>query len=213
MLDPRQRYLQIAFNQSLAELKSGILSLPKNKNIIVEIGTPLIKSVGVEAIHTARNFWSGYILADLKCMDRGATETNLFASAGANGITCLGLAPIATVDAFVVECANLKIDSFVDMLGVKFPFEILQKLKKKSTGVVLHRGVDEAVNRAKIVPYIEINRIYGAYSCLIASAGGETGREVARAHFNGSHIAVVWREFNPITKVGQEIIKEFLRKA
>lgn len=212
MLDPRQRYLQIAFNQSLSEMKSGISALPKNPNIIVEIGTPLIKLAGVEAVQTARRVWSGYILTDLKCMDRGATETDLFARAGASGVTCLGLAPIATIDAFILECERLKIDSFVDMLGVKFPFEILQKLKKKPAGIVLHRGVDEAQNRAKMIPYTEINRIYGAYNCLIASAGGETSREVARAHFNGSHIAVVWREFNPLTKIGQEIIKEFLRK-
>lgn len=212
MLNTHKRYLQIAFNQSLTELKSGILGFPKSENIIVEIGTPLIKSAGVEAIQIARNFWSGYILADLKCMDRGATETDLFAHAGANAVTCLGLAPIATVDTFIKECENLKIDSFVDMLGVKFPFEILQKLKKKPTGVVLHRGVDESENRAKAIPYTEINRIFGAYNCIIASAGGETSREVSRAHFNGARIAVVWREFNPLTKNGQAIIQEFLRK-
>ncbi len=46
-LDPSKRYLQIAFNDDLSSALRIIRTLPKSDRIIVEVGTPLIKSAGV----------------------------------------------------------------------------------------------------------------------------------------------------------------------
>jgi bifunctional enzyme Fae/Hps len=219
MLNKRYKYLQIAFNRSYGEVQNMINSLPSSDRIIIEAGTPFIKKYGMNGISSIKNWWSQkntndvYIVADLKAMDRGATEVSLAAQAGASAVTCLGLAPTETIDEFIKNCSEVGIDSMIDMMNVKFPFEVLQKLKKIPNIVVLHRGVDENVNnREKTLPLDQIRRIKGAYNnILISVAGGETTRDVMRTFFNDSNIAVVWRSFyeNPenTTKLAEDFLK------
>ena len=45
-----------------------------------------------------------YIVADLKCMDRGAREVEIAREGGANAAVALGQAPIETLNAFIEEC-------------------------------------------------------------------------------------------------------------
>src|SRR3989344_8732154 len=136
MLNRRTKYLQIAFNRSLGEVKAMIGMLPPSDNIIIEAGTPLIKNYGQTGISMLNAWWSrkigkpAYIVADLKCMDRGSREVDVAAVAGASAATCLGLAPIETINEFIDKCATFNIDSMIDMMNVQFPFEVLQKLKK-----------------------------------------------------------------------------------
>ncbi len=219
MLNKRSKYLQIAFNRSLSEVKSMIDQLPASEKIIIEAGTPFIKRYGSDGIFQLKRWWSnkinsnGYIVADLKTMDRGATEIILAAKAGASAATCLGLAPTETIDEFIKECDKAGIDSMIDMMNVPFPFEILQKLKKLPTIVVLHRGVDENVNnREKMIPLDQIRRIKSAYGkVLISVAGGESTREVTRTFFNDADIAVIWRSFYDEPHKTAELASDFLK--
>ena len=188
MLNKRKKYLQIAFNRSLDEVKNMITMLPSSEKIIIEAGTPLIKRYGTRCITEIKNYWEsnigkpGYVVADLKCMDRGSREVFAVANAGASAATCLGLAPTDTINEFIRECSDVNIDSMVDMMNIQFPFEILQKLKKLPTVVVLHRGVDENErNKEKQLQLDQIHRIKGTYgNVLISIAGGETERDLVR---------------------------------
>jgi len=155
---------------------------------------------------------SPYIVADLKCMDRAFTEVEAAKSAGAQAATCLGLAPIETMDAFIKKCEEIKIDSFLDMLNIEYPFEVLSKLKKLPKVVMLHRGVDEREeNKDKEIPYFQIERIKGTYDdILIAIAGGETAREAITGSFNDADIIIVWKLFNENPEKIAEITREFL---
>ncbi|MCX6736835.1 MAG: orotidine 5'-phosphate decarboxylase [Candidatus Parcubacteria bacterium] len=219
MLNQRSKYLQIAFNRSLDEVKDMIARLPASDKIIIEAGTPLIKRYGKRGITALKNWWSekirkpGYIVADLKCMDRGSREVEAVAEAGASAATCLGLAPIETIDEFIRECEKAGIDSMIDMMNIEFSFEILQKLKKLPTVIVLHRGVDEnEKNREKQIPYDQIHRIKGTYGkVLISVAGGETPRDVIRTFFNDSDIAVIWRPFYEAPTNTANLAQEFLK--
>jgi len=143
----------------------------------------------------------------------GSKEVQAMASAGASAVTCLGLAPIDTINQFIAECEKFGIDSMVDMMNVEFPFEILQKLKKLPTVVVLHRGADEnEQNREKQLPHNQIRRIKGAYNnILISVAGGETTRDVIRTYFNDADIAVIWRSFYDAPNNTAVLAKEFLK--
>lgn len=212
MLDRRETYLQIAFNRSIDEVKEMVALLPRSERILIEAGTPFIKRYGSRGIKLLKNWWSGYIVADLKCMDRGSTEVKAVARAGASAATCLGLAPIPTINAFIEECKNYKIDSMIDMMNIQFPFEILQKFKRLPDITVLHRGVDEGENKEKEIPYYNINRIRGTYNVLISVAGGENFKEVRRAIFNDANIAVVWRAFYEKPEKTAELAKEFLKE-
>ena len=219
MLNRRKKYLQIAFNRSLEEVRSMINMLPASDRIIIEAGTPFIKRYGMDGISSLKSWWNqktmgqAYIVADLKTMDRGTTEVSFAAQAGASAATCLGLAPVETIDEFIKECERVGIDSMVDMMNVKFPFEVLQKLKKIPTIVVLHRGVDENVNnREKTIPHDQIRRIKGSYGkVLISVAGGETTRDVMRTFFNDSDIAVVWRSFYEKPQNTTDLANDFLK--
>ena len=220
MLNNRTKYLQIAFNRSLLDVQAMINLLPPSEKIIIEAGTPFIKQYGTNGIGSLKAWWSqkvgigSYIVADLKTMDRGGSEVEAVARAGASAATCLGLAPIETIDEFIKKCEASNIDSMIDMMNITFPFEILQRLKKLPKIVVLHRGADENNNKSKKIPHEQINRIKGAYeNILISIAGGETIRDVTRTFFNNANIAVVWRSFYENPKETAHLAEEFLKFA
>lgn len=219
MLDQRTKYLQIAFNRSLGEIQSMIAALPKSDQIIIEAGTPLVKMYGTEGVASLKKWWdaklgkSGYVVADLKCMDRGSREVEAAAGAGASAVTCLGLAPAETINEFIRQCESCGIDSMVDMMNVEFPFEVLHKLKKLPRVVVLHRGVDENErNKGRQLRHDQIRRIKATYGkVMISVAGGETVRDVTRAFFNDADIAVVWRPFYEKSESTAGLAGDFLR--
>lgn len=220
MLNPRKKYIQIAFNRSIDEVRKMISLLPTSDNILIELGTPFIKRYGVNGISQIDIVWQnilghkGYIVADLKTMDRGSREVEEVARAGATAATCLGLAPTETINEFIKSCKEVGIDSMIDMMNIKFPFEILQKLSKLPDIVVLHRGVDENIfNKEKQIPHSQIRRIKSTYSnILISVAGGETVRDVQRTFFNDSDIAVVWRAFYENPNQTDKLINDYLSK-
>ncbi len=49
-LDPHKRYLQIALNSTLEDAQKIIKQLPSHDRILLEVGTPLIKKYGQDAI-------------------------------------------------------------------------------------------------------------------------------------------------------------------
>jgi len=218
LLNRRLKYLQIAFNRSLPEVETMINLLPPSDRILIEAGTSFIKNYGVSGISQLVSIWEwrlghkGYVVADLKCMDRGFTEVKAAADAGASAATCLGLAPIETINDFIKSCQEIGIDSMVDMMNVEFPFEVLQKLKKMPDIVVLHRGVDEQLNKEKMIPHHNINRIKGAYNVFISVAGGEGLKDVTRTFFNGGDIAVVWRPFYNEPNLTTQLAEQFLTR-
>lgn len=128
-----------------------------------------------ETVENKEITFNPYIIADLKCMDRAFTEVEAAASSGASAATCLGLAPLETINQFIKKCEEIGIDSMLDMMNIEYPFEVLSELKKPPTIVMLHRGVDEREeNKEKEIPYYEIERIKSVYNdILIAVAGGK----------------------------------------
>ncbi|RMD59039.1 hypothetical protein D6821_02030 [Candidatus Parcubacteria bacterium] len=154
-----------------------------------------------------------YVVADLKMMDRGETEVDLAAQAGADAATALGHAPIESLNAFIQKCEEVGIDAMIDMMNVEYPLAVLRQLKKLPRVVILHRGVDEErLNKEKQLPLYEIKRIKGSYDMLIAVAGGDSLREAQRAIFNDADIVVVWKSFFQSSADTAKLAKEFLRE-
>lgn len=220
MLNRKIHYLQIALNSTPNDAQNIITKLPVSERIIIEAGTPLIKEYGAGVIGDLRNFWKYrafrnkdidlYIVADMKCMDRGAEEARIAAENGASAAVALGQAPIETLNSFIQECADREIDSMIDMMNVEKPYQILRKLKKLPTVVILHRGVDEEQYSNKMLPIHMINKIKGAFNVMVAIAGGDTAREVQSASFNGADIIVVWKNFYTSTQDVETLANNFL---
>lgn len=212
MLNRKTNYIQIALNSTLQEAYSIIKSLPQSERILVEAGTPLIKTYGMQGIQSIKNWWGGYVVADLKAMDRGETEVRIAEKAGADAVVALGHAPIETIDSFIIACEKYKVDSMLDLMNVKEPIKVLRHLKKMPTVVMLHRGVDETeFNKNMPIPYIQINKVRSSYNTLISIAGGDTIREVQRAIFNDANIVVVWKEFYQASAQTGKLAEEFLK--
>jgi 3-keto-L-gulonate-6-phosphate decarboxylase len=162
---------------------------------------------------TGEASFSPYIVADLKCMDRGAREVKIALNGGANAAVALGQAPIETLDAFIAECERYNLDAMIDMMNVEYPLNVLRQLKKLPQVVILHRGVDEeAFNPEKEIPFHEIHRIKENYDIMIAIAGGDTFQEVQRAIFNDADIVVVWKSFYQSTSETAKLAEQFLKE-
>lgn len=220
MLNRKKRYLQIALNSTPEEGEGIISQLPSSDRIIIEAGTPLIKAYGIDGIKRLKDAWQYqvgdtdvYIVADTKCMDRGKTEVQIAQDGGASAATVLGAAPIETINYFISSCLELDLDSMVDMIGVEQPIKVLRKLKKMPNVVILHRGVDEeAFDKNKPIPYLQINKIRSSFNTMISIAGGDTIREVQRAIFNDADIVIVWKNFySPASNTGQ-LAQDFLKE-
>ncbi len=225
-LDPKKRYLQIAFNSTLEEAYKIINQIPISDRVLIEAGTPLIKRYGIEAIKKIKIWYQKriykekliskeiiepYIVADLKTMDRGATEVELAYLAGASAVIALGHAPIETLNAFIERCEILGLDSMIDMMNVDYSLSILRQLKKIPQVVILHRGVDEEqFNKEKQIPFHEIQRIKSNYNVFVSIAGGDTLKEVQRAVFNDADIVIIWKPTYQSTNKTTELVKQFL---
>jgi bifunctional enzyme Fae/Hps len=215
ILSKKQKYLQIALNNDLFEPRKIIAQLPFSERILIEAGTPLIKIYGKRAILEIKNAAppGTYIVADTKCADLALRDVEMVAEAGAQAVTCLGVAPIETIDRFIAECKRQGIDSMIDMMNVPDPVSVLKKLKSPPDIVVLHRGVDETeFSKEKQIPFYQINQIKDNFDVFVSVAGGDTIEEVQRAIFNGADIVVVWKAFYQCTAETTKLAEEFLKE-
>jgi bifunctional enzyme Fae/Hps len=190
-LNPKTRYLQIAFNYDLELVKKVIPHIERNERIIVEAGTPFIKREGIGGIRAIRTIWSGHLVADIKTADGAEGEVEMVKQAGATAVTVLGSSPTETLDIFIRHCALHGMDSMIDMIGVDDPLKVVRDLKRPPDVVVLHRGRDEETTRGKVIQYRHVNRLRSKYNLLISAAGGVDLKEARSAIFNGANIVVV----------------------
>jgi len=218
VLEHKKRYLQIAFNYDIDQVRRILSTIPFNDRILIEAGTPFIKREGLRGISIISSIWKGGIVADLKTLDGAVDEVNFVDNSGATAATVLGSAPIETLNLFIDTCEKNKLDSMIDMLGVDEPLKVLLKLKKPPTVVVLQKGRDEESTRGKVIKYKHINKIRSKYDVLISAAGGIDLREARSAIFNGADIVVAnivspedpWTGISAETDV-KEIAEQFLK--
>jgi bifunctional enzyme Fae/Hps len=140
----RPPYLQVALDVPTIENLEFILNaLPKSDRIILEAGTPLIKKFGIEVIEHIREYFDGFIVADLKTLDTGRVEVRMAFESTANAVAISGVAPKSTILKGIHECQKCGIMSYLDMMNVENPINLYNSLKLKPDVVILHRGIDE----------------------------------------------------------------------
>jgi bifunctional enzyme Fae/Hps len=191
MLEHNTRYLQLAFNDSLASARRIVPQLAYSDRVLIEAGTPFVKREGMDGIRALRGMWRGGIVADIKVTDGAEDEVEMARAAGATAVTVMGSAPAETLNLFIGRCRELGMDSMVDLLGVRDPLHILRRLRRPPTVMVLHRGRDEENTRGAVIQYRHVKRIKSKYDVLISAAGGVDLKEARSAIFNGANIVVV----------------------
>lgn len=112
---------------------------------VLEAGTPLIKSAGIEIVkRLKRDFPQKLVFADLKIMDAGALEAAIAFDAGADLISVCGQAPPATIDEAIKETRRYGKRIIVDLIGARDMIKLAEELKSHSPDYFcIHTGLDE----------------------------------------------------------------------
>jgi 3-dehydro-L-gulonate-6-phosphate decarboxylase len=111
---------------------------------IVEIGTPLCKAAGLEAIRSIREICPDkLILADFKAPDVGGLEATMAFDAGADMMTVIGGATLATVEQALSVARERGKEMLMELTGVR---DILERAGEWSRigveRIVYHREWD-----------------------------------------------------------------------
>ena len=113
---------------------------------IIEIGTPLCKAAGLEAIRAMREICPDkLILADLKTPDVGGLEATMAFDAGADMLTVIGGAALATVEQALAVARQRGKEMLMELTGVRDNEILIRAAEWRKIGVerlVYHREWD-----------------------------------------------------------------------
>jgi 3-hexulose-6-phosphate synthase/6-phospho-3-hexuloisomerase len=158
---------------------------------ILEAGTPLIKSEGLDAVRALRaRFPKTTLVADLKTMDAGRIEMEAAAKAGANVAVVLGVASDATVRECVEAGRNYGIAVAVDLLGVEDVAARAAACEELGAHQLdVHTPIDEQMQGGD--PFARLRLVRQAVSLPLAVAGGINSETAADAVAAGADIVIV----------------------
>ena len=158
----------------------------------VEVGTPLIKSDGAEAVRTIRREFPGKkIIADTKTMDVGGLEVEMMAKAGADIVTVLGLADDSTITEAVSAGRKYGAEVMIDMINVPDCVKRAKEAEKLGAAYIcLHMGIDSQM-RGEGNPVETLRKVVQETSIPVAAAGGITVETAPKYAEAGASIMIV----------------------
>jgi 3-hexulose-6-phosphate synthase/6-phospho-3-hexuloisomerase len=162
-------------------------------DVWVEIGTPLIKSEGMNAVRTAREkFPDLTIVADMKTLDAGSVEVEMAAKAGANIVHILAASPDTCISESVLAGKKYGVKIATDLLSVKNPVERAVELEKMGVDIInIHVGLDQQVLGFKPIDLVRDIAKACSSQVLIAAAGGLNSETAVHAYEAGADIIIV----------------------
>jgi 3-hexulose-6-phosphate synthase/6-phospho-3-hexuloisomerase len=158
---------------------------------ILEAGTPLIKSEGLNAVRELhRRFPKAEIVADMKTADAGRVEMESAAKAGAATATVMGTASESTIEECVEAGRNYGIKVAVDLLGVADPVEFAKRCEALGVHEVgVHTAIDEQMRGGN--PFEVLRRVRQAVRMTVSVAGGINSETAAAAVEAGADVVIV----------------------
>ena len=189
-------YLQVAFDLvDVAEVRRVLAALAESDHILIEVGTPLVKMLGISVVKEIRAIRPGaFVILDLKTLDTGNLEVRLAADSTADAVVISGLAPKKTLELSIREARKTGIYSIIDMLNVTDPLAVLKSLEVLPDVVELHRAIDMEKSAHAWSNIGEIQALAkDGRRLLVAVAGGIRVDTEAAALAAGANILVVGR--------------------
>ena len=181
----------------------------------LEIGTPLIKSEGMEVVRQLRQmFPDKTIVADMKTMDTGALETEMATKAGADVVCLLGASDDSTIRDAIQSARKYGSKIMVDLINV--PDKVARSKAVEKLGVdylCIHVGIDEQMIGKK--PFVVLQSLFKATTVPIAVAGGLNSETVADVVKAGGSIVIVGgaiTKAKDVTKATKQIKKAIAEK-
>ena len=170
--------------------------IPDEKWVILEAGTPLVKSEGARSISLLKSIARGrMVVADLKTMDTGGLEASIAFENGADITTVLAAAPDETIRSAVEEARKRGKMVMADLIGLPDPLSAIQRLEDLGVDIILfHIGIDvqqarslTASSRSELVK--KLARETGR--AKIAVAGGIKPSEAGLLKNAGADIVII----------------------
>jgi len=157
----------------------------------IEVGTPLIKSEGLNAVREIKKRFPGYtVLADMKTVDTGSVEVEMAAKAGADVVIILGVSDDSTVREAVEAGKRYGAKIMVDLLGVEDFVSRSVELEKLGVDYIcVHVGIDQQMRG--INPIDVLQKVVKVVKVPVAVAGGINSETAALAVEAGASIIIV----------------------
>ncbi len=109
----------------------------------IEVGTPLIKNNGMDAVRQVVGAVTQPVVADLKIADLGAEEAEMAIGAGAKIVTVLGGAQDETIRSAFDACKKHGCYLIADFIDVRDHVTRAQQVKDMVDGILVHTAVDK----------------------------------------------------------------------
>ena len=157
----------------------------------LEVGTPLLKSEGLNAVRTLKKQFPGHtIVADMKTMDAGRIEFEAAAKAGAGVAVVMAAASESTIRECIEAGRNYGVKVAVDLLGVSDYLARAREVESWGADIVyLHCPIDDQMKG--LDPFEKLRRLAGEVGVPIAVAGGINSETVVDAANAGARILIV----------------------
>ncbi|MBM4054470.1 MAG: bifunctional hexulose-6-phosphate synthase/ribonuclease regulator [Planctomycetes bacterium] len=157
----------------------------------LEIGTPLIKSEGMNAVRRLRElFPETMLIADMKTMDAGRLEMEMAAKAGANIAVVMGNAPGATIRECALAGKNYGIKICADFMDADAADERIKNVERWGVDYIsVHTAIDDQMSGK--TPFDTLQHICKKAGVPVAVAGGINSENVIDAVNAGAQIVIV----------------------
>ncbi len=142
---------------------------------ILEVGTPLIKSAGLEAVREfRRRFPYATIVADLKTFDTGWLEVELAAESGADVVTVLGATDDYTIKDAVGAARKYNVKIMCDLINVPDPLTRAKEVERLGCDIIcVHMGISVQMRERDVTKKMAmLKEIVKSVKVPVAVAGG-----------------------------------------
>ncbi|ABN56677.1 MULTISPECIES: 3-hexulose-6-phosphate synthase [Methanoculleus] len=157
----------------------------------IEVGTPLIKSEGMQAVRTLRERFPGHeIVADMKIADTGAVEVEMAAKSGAGVVCILADADDAVIVEAVRSARKYGVRLMADLINVADPVSRSRELAALGVDYInAHVGIDQQMIGRSSLDLLR--RLAGEVGVPIAVAGGLDAETASEAVAAGASVVIV----------------------
>ena len=157
----------------------------------IEVGTPLIKSEGMQAVRTLRERFPDHeIVADMKIADTGAVEVEMAAKSGAGVVCILADADDAVIVEAVRSARKYGVRLMADLINVADPVSRSRELSALGVDYInAHVGIDQQMIGRSSLDLLR--RLAGEVGVPIAVAGGLDAETASEAVAAGASVVIV----------------------
>ncbi len=157
----------------------------------IEIGTPLIKSEGMNAIREIKKkFKDRKVVADMKTIDTGAVEVEMAAKSGADVVIILALSDDSTIKEAIRAANKYGCEIMADLINVSDQVKRAKELEKIGVNYLnVHVGIDQQMIGIDVLE--NLKKVANSVNIPVAVAGGLDATRAAECIRLGAKIAIV----------------------